>query len=462
MRRLPRLAGLVGGALLMAAPLAATPTALPAYSKATLKNGLAVIVMPSRRLPLVDLRLVVNAGSVCDPPGQEGVAQLTADLLTQGAGRRSARQIADDIAFVGGTLSADAGTEQLVVSSEVLGRDLPLALELLRDCVVSPAFDPTEFDRKKQEQLGNLESGKNDPGTIANAALAAYLWGQHPLGHTPLGTTRAVGALSREQVVAFHRRFVTPDRAILAVVGDVDAKTLVPMLERAFATWQPAGGDRGGLGADYGPVPALAGRTVRIVSKPEVTQTQIRIACPSVSRNHPDYYALQVANTILGAGFTSRLVNSIRVEQGLTYSISSRFDQYRNAGAFRITTFTRNEQLQKCVDAVLAEVRRLVDDGPTDAEIDKGRNFLVGQFPLGLQGPDDLAAELANVEFYGLDPKFIETYGDRVRAVTRDDLKRVLARYFCTDPVRLLVVSDPVPATKALEHLGPVEVVPIE
>ena len=138
------------------------------------------------------------------------------------------------------------------------------------------------------------------------------------------------------------------------------------------------------------------------MSKPEVTQTQIRFVCPGVPRNHPDFYPIRVANTILGAGFTSRLVNEIRVVQGLTYSISSRFSMNRRAGIFGISTFTRNATLRKTIDATLGEVRKLRDEGPTEAEFDKAKRYLTGQFPLGLQAPDDLAEALLDVEFYGL------------------------------------------------------------
>jgi zinc protease len=244
------------------------------------------------------------------------------------------------------------------------------------------------------------------------------------------------------------------------VVGDVQPAALLAQLKTAFAGWKSGGA---APAADpYGPAAAQKGRQVRIVNKPEATQTQIRMVCPSVPRNHPDWYAIQVANTICGDGFTSRLVNSIRVEQGLTYSISSRFAAYRNAGQFRIGTFTRNEQLRKCVDATLAEVQKLVDEGPTAAEYEKARNFLKGQFPLGLQSPDDLAGELANVEFFGLPQDFIAGYPARITAVTMDDVKRVLKAYFCTGDLKILVVTNGEMAKKALDGLGQIEVVEID
>jgi zinc protease len=457
-----------GAALALAAALLAGPAhaaapakgAAGAWVRTTLPNGLQVVIVPTSRLPLVDFRLVTRAGAVNDPAGREGLARLTADLLTQGAGRRDAKQLAGDIEFVGGSLDANAGTEQLVVSCEVLKKDLALGLELFRDVIVSPRFTPEDFERKKEEALGQIASDKSEPSVIAENAMTRWFWGESPMGHPPIGWEASVKALTRDDVVRYHAGFVTPERSVLVVVGDVTPASLTASLKSAFAGWK-----RGGAAPakdPYEPAGAIRGRSLRVVNKPEATQTQIRMMCPSVPRNHPDWYALQVANTICGAGFTSRLVNSIRVEQGLTYSISSRFQHNRNAGAFRISTFTRNDQLRKCVDAVLAEVQKLVDEGPTAAELDKARVFLKGQFPLGLQSPDDLAAEIASAEFFGLPQDFIASYPEKIGAVTMEDAKRVLKSYFCTNDLKILVVTNGELAKKALDGLGALELKEID
>lgn len=441
---------------------AAAPVKTPAANAihTTLPNGLSLIVVPTSRLPLVDFRLVARAGSVNDAPGKEGVARLTAELLTQGAGKRTAKQIADDIEFVGGSLSAGAGAEQLVVSCEVLKKDLALGTELFRDVIVSPNFATEEFDRKKEEALGQIASDKSEPSVIAENAMTRWFWGDSPMAHPAIGWESSLKGVTRDDVKVFHTRFLTPERSVLVVVGDVQPAALVAQLKTAFAGWKRLGDAP--TTDPYGPAAALKGRSVRIVNKPEATQTQIRMMCPSVPRNHPDWYAIQVANTICGAGFTSRLVNSIRVEQGLTYSISSRFQQNRSAGAFRISTFTRNDQLRKCVDATLAEVKKLVDEGPTQVELDKSRNYLKGQFPLGLQAPDELAGEIANVEFFGLPQDFIASYPDKIGAVTMADVKRVLKSYFCTEDLKVLVVTNGELAQKALAGLGSLEMKEID
>jgi len=440
---------------LAAGPAPAAPVQLPAYTRTTLKNGLVVYIMPTQRLPLVDFRLLVRAGSVNDAVGKEGLASLTADLLTQGAGPRNAQQIAGDIAFVGGSLEASAGTEQVILTCEVLKKDFGIGLELLHDVAVNPTFPAEEFARKKDETLGTIASQKDDPGTVANQALGPFLLGTSPLAHPSIGWEKSVRALTRDDVARFHARHVRPDNAMLAVVGDVEPRAVLAALEKAFADWR-AGGEK--PGDAYQPVPQPRGRSVLIVNKPEVTQTQIRLACMGVPRNHPDYYPITVANTILGAGFTSRLVNEIRVVQGLTYSISSRFGMFRNAGTFRVSTFTKNESIRKTIDETLKVVKALLEGGPSEEELAKAKRYLTGQFPLGLQAPDALAAQLLDIEFYGLDPKYVETFNDRINAVTMTDCRRALKSYFCADDLRILVVSNPEVAKQALGGLGPIEV----
>jgi zinc protease len=443
----------------LAAPAAAVPFQLPPYQRTTLKNGLTVFVMPSSRLPLVDFRFVVRAGSVNDPAGKEGLAHLVAELLTQGAGPRNAQRFAEDIAFVGGTLGASAGAEQTVISCEVLKKDFATGLEMLHDCVVAPTFPAEELQRKKDEALGEIASDRDDPSTVADRELLPFLMGRSPLAHTPIGREAAVKTLTREDVAAFHRAHFSPENAMLALVGDVDPKEALKALEEAFKEWKPPDTKHP---IPYEPLARTGGRKVMIVSKPEVTQTQIRMACPGVARNHPDFFPITVANTILGGGFTSRLVNEVRVVQGLTYGIGSGFRMYRNAGTFGISTFTRNATLRKCIDATLAVVKQLLDQGPSEEELAKAKRYLTGQFPLELQAPDALAAQLLDVEFYGLDPRFVEKFDENVNAVTMTDCRRALKSYFCTDELRILVVSNPDTAKKALEGLGPIEVKQIE
>lgn len=435
--------------------LASAATELPPYEKLTLKNGLTVFIMPTARLPLVDLRLVSRAGAVNDPAGKEGLASLAADLLTQGAGERNAVQIAEEMAFIGGELSASANAEQIVVSCEVLKKDFAQGLEMFRDVIVDPTFPAEDFDRKKSEAIAAIAASKDDPGTVANMYLGPFLMGDSPLAHPTIGWQSSVETLTREDVVGFHDTYMTPENSMLAVVGDVDAAQVKKALESAFKGWKKSKAKHADA---YPPLTRSSGRKVQIVNKPEVTQTQIRLACVGVPRNHPDYYPIMVANTILGSGFTSRLVDEIRVNKGLTYSINSSFSMYRNAGTFGISTFTKNETIRETIDETIKVVEKLRSEGPSEQELDKARTYLTGLYPLGLQAPDNLAARLLSVEFYDLPDDFIETYSAKIKEVSMEDCRRALKSYFCTEDLNVLVVSNPEVAKPALAGLGEVEV----
>jgi zinc protease len=433
----------------------AKTTSLPPITKTTVGNGLTVYIMPTSRLPLVDFRLVVRAGAVNDPTGKEGLASLTADLLTQGAGERNAQQIAEDIAFVGGDLAASADAEQLVVTCEVMKKDFDHGLAMFRDVIVSPTFPEEEFERKKSEALAAIAASKDDPATVASTNLLPFLLGNSPLGHPAIGWEAGVQSLRREDVKRFHETMVTPENAVLAVVGDIDPKQVKKALDKAFKDWKKSKAERG---SPYPPLLRDGGKRVEIVNKPEVTQTQIRLACVGVPRNHPDYYPIMVANTILGSGFTSRLVDEIRVNKGLTYSIRSGFTMYQAAGMFGVTTFTKNETIRQTIDETVAVIEKLRKDGPTEEELAKAKTYLTGLFPLGLQAPDNLAARLLDVAFYGLPEDYLTTYPDRMNAVTMEDCRRALKSYFCTDELNILVVSNPDVAKPALQGLGTIEV----
>ena len=434
---------------------AAAPVQLPPVTRVKLKNGLVVLIMPMHRLPLVDMRLVARAGSIHDPAGREGCASLTADLLTQGAGSRNAKAVAEDIAFIGGSLDASVGAEQLVVTCEVLRKDLATGLEMFHDVITQPTFPAEEFARKKDQALGGIASDRDDPSTVADRSMLPFMMGSHPLGHPVSGWEKSVQTITRDDVMAYHRRYVTPENSLLAVVGDVDPQAIAGDLEKRFGDWKPG---RGAAITATEPIPQFTGRQVRIVRKNEVTQAQIRMSAIGVARNHPDFFPITVANLILGGGFTSRLVNAIRVEQGLTYSIGTGFRMYRDGGTFGISTFTRNETLRRTIDEVLKVVGTLINDGPSEEELAKAKRYITGQYPLGLQAPDALARQLLDIEFFGLDPRFIETFDEKVNAVTMVDARRALKSYFNITDLKILVVANPDSASKALAGLGTLDV----
>ena len=452
---------LPGACLLLAAAPAPAPAAgvatgfrVPAPVRTVLKNGLTVLVLERHSIPLVQLRLMVKSGSVADPAGKEGTAALTARLLKRGTKSRPAGQFFEEVEFVGGSIDTAAGIDASFVHGEFATRDLEIGFNLIADLVQNPVFRQEEFDKEKRLALADIVGRLDDPGVVARLAFASWLYGAHPYGRPVDGTERSVQAITREDVAGFYETRYAPNNAVLAIVGDIDAAQAVLRAERYFSAWK-----RRTLPETKIPeVTAVRGRRVLLVDKPDATQSQVRFGNTGIRRADPDYFPMLVGNTVLGGGFTSWLVNEVRVKRGLTYSIGSRLDALRAGGSFCVSTASKNASVIETINLSLEQMRRLRGGDLPDQDLDKARSYLAGSYPLGIESPDNLAAEILNVELFGLEPDFINGYQRRVRTVTSDAVKRVAARRLPVDDLALVVVGPAQVLKKDLETLGPVTV----
>jgi len=457
MRKLVTLAAAPLLALLAAyaAPAAAAPVVhLPAYHRQVLPNGLTLLVLPDHRLPLVEMQLLVRAGSGDDPPGMGGLSDLTATLLRRGTTTRSARQVAEEIDFLGASLDAGADRDRTVFDMEILARNLEPSLALFADVLLHPAFDTTEFARAKAEALGRIEQRRDQPGDLANIEFVQELFGAHPYAHALDGSAETVSRLGVEDAKAYYRARYVPANCILAVVGDVEPLQIEHALTAALGGW-----------SGPPPVPAAppeaphapAAPRIVLVDKPDAVQSEIRLGCLGAPRGSPDYYALRVLDALLGGEYTSRLVTEIRVRRGLSYSPTSRENFYQGAGAAYLSMNTANKTTLETLKLALGILADLRAKPVSDDELARAKSFTTGQFPLELERPENLAAQLAAIEFFGLDPRFVDTFGSRIEAVTAADVQRVARQYF-GENFLLLVVGRRAEIEEGLRTLGPVEV----
>jgi zinc protease len=425
------------------------------YQRIQLENGLTVLLMEYHKLPLVYFELRVRGGASVDPDGREGLANLTAELLRQGTEARTAAQIAEELDFVGGSLDVDVNTDFTVATAEFLRKDLAMGLELLAEVVLRPTFSPDELERVRKNVLASILRARENPLIIANQAFEAFLYKSHPYGRPVQGTEASVRSLTRDDIVGFHRENYRPETAILAVVGDFTVDDMASKLTMAFGDWQA--GSAGSL-----PTPSLPGQPekwqILVVDKPDVTQTQIRLGSFGIDRRHPDFHAIQVANAILGGGFTSRLVDEIRVNRGLTYGVTSFFAARAQRGPFAIATFSKNATALETLQVALDELKKFRQEGATPAELEKVKNYLTGLFALGLQTPESLAEQMNDIEFYALPPDFVDSYQERVRAVTLEEANRAAREYFPYENLAMVVVTDAKLMQDQLEQLGQVTV----
>jgi len=431
---------------------------IPPYSIVTLPNGLKVLIMEWHRLPLVEFRLTTRGGSSHDPAGKEGLASITAALLRQGTEHRSAKEISDAIDFVGGVLSTAADLDYFSVSCEVLTKDLKTGLELFSDVVLHPTFPDSELQRERAQRLAEIEGYKEDPRTIAGIAFNRAVFGKHPYAHPAIGNRSSLQSITRDDVTRFYRETFLPNESILTVVGDVQADEMLRQLTAIFGSWEKRSPQTVSLKAPE----EIHGRQVVLVDKPDVTQTQIRIGNIGIARNNPDYFPIIVANSILGNGFTSRLVEEIRVKRSLTYGVVSNFSANLVNGLYSIATFTKNATTREVIDLALEEVKKFRDSGATEAELEKAQNYLAGGFARSLQSPAVLAAQISMVEFYGLPRNYLNTYIENLKRVTLSDVQRIAKKYFLYDDLVILVVTPAKQTESSLATLGPVKVIPFE
>jgi len=420
----------------------------------TLANGLVVHVIEDHDLPAVYYRMLLKTGASNESADKSGLASLTADVMRKGTATLSSQELAQKIDFLGANLEAAADRDYSTLVAQARTQDRDVVLGLMADVALHPAFSQDEVDREKSQAQAAIRQSRDDPGTVADEHLAALIHGSHPYARPVSGDEHSVGGLTRQDLVDFHATYWRPNNAILAVAGDIKPEEAFAAVEKAFGGWEKKDVPPRPAGAS----PEMQGNRVRLLDKPDLTQSQVRIGYVGVPRSTSDYYAIQLMNYVLGGGgFASRLTAQVRSAMGLTYDISTAFTYGVDPGSFVIDTFTKNATVKQAIDATFAEVKRYRDQGPTPDELEKAKSFYLGAFPFGFESPGDVARQWLVADFYGLGDDYFDKYRDRMRAVTADDVKRVAQKYLRTEPVALVVVGRADSVGPQLAGYGPVE-----
>ena len=429
---------------------------LPPVTRVTLDNGAHVVLMEYHRAPSLSVTALFRGGSALDPAAKAGVAGLTADLLRKGTDTRSAQQIAEQIDTLGGSLDASAGDDRVQVVLDVLSKDTDAGLELMADIIRHPTLPDEELSRARQLEISGLQSLGEDPGSIATRVASELVYAGHPYGQD--STITSLKNITRDDLRAYHNNVFQPDNLTLVAVGDFKPAEMLAKLKARFGDWQ-----RVKIEATPATPPTpTQPRKIVLIDKPDATQTQVRWIRPAFARSSPDYFPALVADTVLGGGFTSRLINEIRVNRSLTYGISSRFGPQLAGGDFVVSTFTKIETTKALLDATNNVLRQAADKGFTSAELQKAKNFMAGQFAISAQSPEALAAQLANIAFYNLPPDYLQTYLLRLRAVSLSDANRIARTYFAPSALSLVLVAPAAKVKSQLSELPNIETRPVE
>lgn len=414
--------------------LSAVPTMAAglAPKRVVLDNGLVLLVSEQRALPIVSVELLIEAGSRYDTAGQEGLAHLAARLLTYGTQTRSASQISDALDFLGASLSTACGENLASVSMTVLKKDLSAGLGLMAEVLMQSTFPQEEIERQKQETIALLRAREEEPGDIAERRFAAALFPHSPYGRPVEGSESSLANISQQSLREFYRANYRPNRTMMAVVGDVSADEIEAALKQAFRGWKT------GEPASAPSPPASGPPTVIRVNK-DLTQANIIMGHEGVARSNPDYYAIQVMNSILGGGgFSSRAMESIRNQRGLAYSVYTHYSADKSHGSFQLVMQTENASAREAMRIAREEIARIRSEPVSEQELNDAKDYLTGSFPLRLDTNRKIASFLAQVEFYNLGLDYAERYRDLIRAVKSEDVLRVAKRYL--QPEKLITV----------------------
>ncbi len=398
-------------------------------------KGAKVMFVHAPQLPMIDIRLVFNAGSARDK-AQSGIAQLTNTMLSQSAGQWSTDEIAERFEEVGARFSTSALRDMAIISLRSLTdkKLLAQAIETFKVVVSQPAFKPNEVKRQKAQQLIAIQNQLQSPGSIASKAFYAAIFKGHPYAQPTIGTKDIVSAISIDGLKEFYKRYYVANNLTIAIVGDVDQKQADTLVEEITADLMS------GKAAEKLPELAMPKKAQKIHKEYAATQTHILVGQPGMKRGDDDYYSLYVGNHILGgSGFGSRIMQEIREKRGLAYSSYSYFAPMLGVGPFIMGLQTRNENTQQALDILDKLLREFIAQGPTAEELNHSKKNITGGFPLRIDSNKDITEYLAVIGFYNLPLDYLNTFNDKVNAVTVDMIKDAFKRRI--HPDKLITVT---------------------
>jgi predicted Zn-dependent peptidase len=426
------------------------PVTFPAIEKSTLANGLRVWTVRHSRIPVVAFALLVRRGASSDPAGKHGLAAMTADMLDEGSGERSAIEMHEAIAQLGTQLETDIGSDAAITGFTVLARFAERALSLLAEIVVHPAMRESDVDRVRQLRLHRLTQLRDVPSAIADRAFLTLLYGEHPYGHSPIGTEQALSSITADDVRAFHKGAIRPSVATLIAVGDCDHDAILRLAGEAFGEWSDETAE--GEAADgFLPHPVRLG----VVPRPKAPQSELRIGHVSAARSTPDYHALVAANMVLGGQFSSRLNLNLREHKGYTYGVRTAFEFRRRPGPFVLQVGVQTSATAESIAESIAEMTALVSTRPVTAEeLRLAAAALTRGYARNFETADQIARAVTQLALYDLPDTYFDEFVPRVERLNAADLTGALMRHLQTSRLTTVIVGDYDAVAGDLPRLG--------
>jgi zinc protease len=429
---------------------------LPKPVEAKLDNGVTVLILEDHRLPSVSAQLLIRgAGGLGDPAGMPGLASTTAAMLKEGTATRSSKQLAEEIDGLGANLNSGTGfgTTEATLSASGLSDNFDRWFALMTDVLLHPTFPDSELQKYKQRQLVGLKQQRTQPTFLASERFSKAVYGSFPAAIVST-TPEAIQALTSEALVKWHRERYAPQNAILAIAGDVDAKQLIPKLNKALADWK-----RNDFVVTIPPSPTPAAeKKIYLVNRPGSVQTNLVLGNIGIDRRSPDYIAFNVMNRILGGSATGRLFLNLREEKGYTYGAYSSFNATEFAGPWRANAEVRTPVTEGSMTEFLKEFNRIRDEKVPAAELDEAQRSIVAVFALSLEQPAQVLSYAITRKIYDLPGDYWDTYPAKITAIAPDDVMRVAKKYIGIDNLQVVAVGDASKIKSVLEKYGPVTV----
>lgn len=431
----------------MPLPLGQRPLNLPETFETTLSNGLGLVLIEDKRLPLVSYRLVFPSGDANDPSELPGLSDMMSHLLTEGTETRTSRQIAEEIELLGATLSVGSTSDFTTIAASSLSIFANEVLELVADVTLRSTFPQDEIELAQENTKQLLIQQRAQPTFLASERMAKVMFGSHPYSSIS-PTPEMLDALTREELLSFRQRTLIPNYATLFVIGDFDQKSLSNKVEDLFGNWQSGNT----TSRDYSAPPLRSKRTTYMIDRPGSAQSNIVIANAGITRKHPDYFSMLLMNTILGANASSRMFMNLREDKGYTYGAYSSVDARLLAGTFRASAEVRTPVTGASLHEFFYELNRIRDDKVLTEELVNAKSYLTGVFPIRMETQDGLLDQLVAVRMFGLPQDYLRTYRDNVNSVTADDIQKVAQEFVTPDRAAIVIVGD---AAEVLEQAKP-------
>jgi zinc protease len=409
----------------------------PKRTTVTMPNGLQVVLAELRNFPKITGELFFRSGNAEVASRAPGLAEMTATVVRTGTASRSSRRIEEDLRRMGADLGTKAGADSSAIAFSGLAEFSEGLLELAADLAQHASFPNEEFERERRQRLEELRIERTTPGFLAAERLRHVLFGDHP--YAVFAPTEAqVEAYRREQLVDFYREHYVPSNALLVLVGDFGAERMLEQVEAIFSSWKAAAPARSPAAAP----PEIRGRRIHLVHLPGTVQAEILLGNRAITRLHADWQRLVLANSIYGGAFNSRLVMNIREQKGYTYSPRSTAHSLRQQGFFTVHAAVRNDVAAATLTEMFYEMDRMRSLSVGDAELDDARNYVSGAFSLGVATQDGILGQLSTVYLDGLPDDYLETYREKIRSLTADDVLLAARRYFDSANAQIVMVGE--------------------